>query len=126
MVVRLLQLKEPIVTVLSHNKKDRALNLSNDQWDLAEDLVSVLRYLEQVTTRFSGELYLNLSLLLPLISGLQKTLKLKESDKPVITKVKQALRKKLKRRFSLDCLALESKALLAAALDPRFRGLIFL
>ena len=72
--VRLLQLKEPTVTVLSHNKKDRALNLSNDQWDLAEDLVSVLRDLELVTTRLSSELYYPaLSLLLPLMSGLQKT-----------------------------------------------------
>ena len=125
MVVRLLQLKEPIITVLSHNK-DCALNLSNDQWDLAEDLVSVLRDLELVATRLSGDLYPTLSLLLPLISGLQKTLKLKESDKPIITKVKQVLRKESKRRFSLNCLNLERKAVLAAALDPRFRGLTFL
>ena len=38
----------------------------------------------------------------------------------------QALRKELKRRVSLDCLALESKTVLAAALNPRFRGLTFL
>ena len=56
MVVRLLQLKEPTVTVLSRNKKDHALNLSNDQRDLAEDLVSVLRDLELVTTRLTSEL----------------------------------------------------------------------
>ena len=32
----------------------------------------------------------------------------------------------MKWRFSFDCLDLESKAVLASALDPRFRGLTFL
>ena len=76
-----------------------ALNLSNNHFDLVEDLVSVLRDHEPVTTRLISELYPTLSLLLLL---------------------------ELKRRFSLECRDLESKAVLAAALDPCSRGLTFL
>lgn len=98
--------------------------MSNGIWP--NTLLLFCKTSELVTTRLSGEVYPTLSLLIPLMSGLQKTLEPKQKDKSVITKVKQALRKELKRRFSLDCLDVESKVVLAAALDPRFRGLTLL
>ena len=57
MVVQLLQLRTPITVVLAQDKKNRNLNLSPEQWSLAEDLVDVLLDLEVVTTRLSGEQY---------------------------------------------------------------------
>lgn len=49
------------------------LDLKNDQWTLLEELEQVLKPFEQATVFLSGEAYVTVSALPPLIKGLQKS-----------------------------------------------------
>ena len=79
-----------------------------------------------MTTTLSGEQYPTLGWLLPLVAGLRRTLEPLDTDTLVISDLKEKLQEQLTERFKLDDLEPNSLPVLAAALDPRFRNLIFL
>ncbi|XP_065187650.1 E3 SUMO-protein ligase ZBED1-like [Sycon ciliatum] len=128
MLDRLVQLKVPVQLVLADmpDKDRRSMDLSADQWATAEHLLDFLRSVDQVTTSLGGEQYSTLSWLLPLPTALKSHCQTGDDDDLlVVACVKQAFADSITRRFHLDGLDVHGEAVLAAALDPRFRALKF-
>ena len=86
-------------------RSDLALDLSPDQWALAEDLVKVLKPFEVATTVLSAEYNASLSCVLPVMKGLVKKVGPVTNDidtLPSIVAVKETLSAELKEHFQLD------------------------
>ena len=134
MLRRLLDLRQVINQVLCDRnvskRTDALLDLSALQWSIAEDLVKVLRPFEVLvaTTALSSETNVSLSSVVPIISGLLKSVPDNLDDGPEIAELKEVLRTKLTEKFDLDSLPLGTSAvsLMATILDPRFKKLSFL
>ena len=92
---------------------------------MASDLVKVLQPFERATTILSGQQYPTLSLLLPVIAGLRKGLAdtLPQECSRTIKNLQAHLTQELGKKF--DVRAPASGTALAAAVDPRFRSLLF-
>lgn len=70
---RLLQIKAPLSAAIT--SFPRAPNcLTAVEWELIEDCIPLLKPFESMTTELSGEKYQTLSMVIPLIRGLQFTL----------------------------------------------------
>ena len=127
MLQRLSQPRVPVLAVLNDKtvskKADLELDLSSQQWALAEELCTALKPFEAATRLLSAE-YVSLSAVLPIVHGLwAKNTTVKHSDSPAIRSVKATLREKLESKFELNELDADSLPMLAAAIDPRFKGL---
>lgn len=133
MLQRLLQLQRAISIILvdpviTPKKDHRDLLLSEHQWTLADQLVKILEEFEVATTVLSGQKYVTLSLALPVVTHL-KTVADEMSQSANAGAPRQfatALAQELDGKFSLSDIDTDSAAVMAAALDPRFRGLQFL
>ncbi len=130
MLARLNLLHQPIVSVLSDKnvskRDDLRLDLSAAQWALAEDICKALEPFEVATTVFSAEFNVSVSCVMPIMAGLTKTIKHVDDDLLPITRFKETLQSQLKRRFQLEPLNATSLAIMASALDPRFKNVAFL
>ena len=80
---------------------DRALLLKDDQWALAADVVTVLTPFEQATVILSGQEYPTISLLYPVIAGLQKTLlePIQAAASPAVRNFQQQLKHEVSKKF---------------------------
>ena len=127
MLPRLVVLKLDILAVL--NKTDftkrqrRAINLDENNWVLAKDLVRVLQSFEKATSMLGGQTYATLSLVLPILDGLAKGLSVGADDSASCTAVKNQLRAELVAKFNLEAVQTTS---LCGAVDPHFRHSPFL
>ena len=131
MLQRLSQQRVPVLAVLNDKtvskKADLELDLSSQRWALAEELCTALKPFEAATRLLSAEYNVSLSAVLPIVHGLwAKNTTVKHSDSPAIRSVKATLREKLESKFELNELDADSLPMLAAAIDPRFKGLSFL
>ena len=84
--VRLLELKKAIILLTMHMeldtdrevkkdaKKLKSFLLSDEEWELIGELVSILSHFDTITTTLSGKSFVTLSLIFPLISYLEKIL----------------------------------------------------
>ena len=93
---------------------------------MAKSVLNLLEAVDGVTTTLSGEKYSTLSWCLPLLFGLRDAAKCEGQDCMILAGIKKKLTSQLNERFHLDNLQMDSPAVLAAALDPRFRKLSFL
>ena len=101
MIWRLVELRVPVSVVLSEDAKCSGLDLSGEEWCIAQSLIAVLRDLEGMTKRFSGETYTTMSWVLPLIFGMiEKSLVSLPEDLAPVAKVKDKLKSEIKRPFS--------------------------
>ncbi len=70
---RLVEQRWPVVAVSSDESitesSNRHLNLSNEQWKLAEELIRILMPFEVATTVFCGEHHSTVSCTLPIVCG---------------------------------------------------------
>lgn len=74
MIERQIEIKNPISAAISSLR--RAPNgLTATEWDLMEDYAPILKPFEYITSELSREKYPTLSLIIPLIRGLQYTVK---------------------------------------------------
>ena len=114
--------------MLTPKRDHRDLLLTDKQWTLAKDLVKVLELFEETTTVVSGQKYVTMSLMLPLVTNLASSAdKFAASANSSAARNFAALLKSgLSKKFDLDDIELQSSAVMACALDPRFRNLQFL
>ena len=139
MLQRLVRLKLPIMAVLEDDSvtpkpEHRALLLKDKMWTLAEDLVRVLTPAERAPALLGGQTYVTVAFVLPIISPLVKHLQKEEiklgkeqgSVKQTVKKFCSTLIHKLNNKFQLDPINPTSVLALAAAFDPRSRGLTYL
>ena len=133
MLSRLVELRTALTVVLSDSaitpkKEHRDLLLKDQQWTIAAQLVDILRPFELATTIASGQQYVTLSLELPvinkLIAGVDHSSTAAGSG--VARSFSGNLRDSLNSKFSMSSLNTSSPAVMASALDPRFRDLSFL
>lgn len=130
MLKRLVEMRWPVSAVLScervTRRSDRYLDLKNDQWTLAEELIKVLEPFEVATTFLSYEENSSLSSTLPVLYGLIDGLneapeKEDESLPAAIVEFKRIVAEELTRRWELEDLDTSTPFVLAPLVDPRFK-----
>lgn len=115
-------LADPVIT----QKKDhRNLLLSDHQWTLADQLVEILEDFEVATTVLSRKKYVTLSLTLAVITHLKTVAvaMLQKANAGAARQFATTLARELNCKFCLSDMDTDSTAMMAAALDSRFRGL---
>ena len=107
---------------------DLTLLLKDNEWDLLNSLLPCLHPLEVATTALSGEKYVSVSMLYPIVMGLVNVhLRASTSDSSIVKKTKDVIRNQLVTRFKTESDRIcNSVPILASALDPRFKSLEFL
>eukprot|EP00117_Sycon_ciliatum_P011171 scpid87561/ scgid12763/ Zinc finger BED domain-containing protein 1; Putative Ac-like transposable element; dREF homolog len=136
MLERLLELRKHITTVLVDSVKTpkadhRALLMKEKRWATAEKLIKVLAPAEKATALLSGQKYLTMSCILPVMMSLRSMADSEAAsaageDGAVVRHICQKLSDEIATKFALDPLDLSSHQTVAAALDPRSRSLPFL
>ena len=129
MMQRLVQLRQPIRLYLEDamTEEERKLyDLTEAQWSIAKNILSLLEAVDEVTTTLSGETYSTLSWCLPLLFGLREAAKPDKNDNAILSGIKRKFTDQFNSRFQLNALEIDSPVVLSAALDPRFRKLSFL
>ena len=130
MLKRLVEMRWPVSAVLSCDRvtkrSDRYLDLRNEQWALAEELVKVLEPFEVATTFFSYEENSSLSSTLPvlfgLIDGLDEAPKNEDEPLPAaVSEFKRIVADEITRRWELENLDISTPFVLAPLVDPRFK-----
>ena len=89
---------------------------------MAEDLVKILESFIIATTFLSYEENVSISSVFPILHGLIDQLKpsIDPADSTAIRQFKDKVSQKIKRRWELDSININSPLLLTSALDPRF------
>ncbi|XP_060847297.1 E3 SUMO-protein ligase ZBED1-like [Rhopalosiphum padi] len=122
MVERLIEIKNPISAAMSSLR--RAPNcLTATEWDLIADCAPILKPFEHMTSELSGEKYPTLSLVIPLIRGLQYTVKNIKPDTHAGILLQNTLLDVVARR--LGCLEKNSIVAKSTFLDPRLKKTAF-
>ncbi|XP_043390693.1 E3 SUMO-protein ligase ZBED1 isoform X2 [Chelonia mydas] len=127
----LLDLKWAIMSLLEEHPKGTLAvqNLADHQWKLLQDLVPVMRTIKIATSFLREEQNISISSLMPCIHGIVAAIgqQLEESS-DIIKMVVGNIRSELMQRWSIseDEKVLESPAIIASFLDPRFKEMRFL
>nr|XP_022910708.1 zinc finger BED domain-containing protein 1-like [Onthophagus taurus] len=74
MMQRLEELKVPLSAAMSNLPGSPSL-LSSEDWALIKDCICILKPIEAMTSELSGEKYITLSIIIPLIRGVQHAVK---------------------------------------------------
>ena len=121
MISRIIEQEEAIRHVLSSDRKTISFNLTWQDKDVLESMNKVLSQLSSLTDILSGENYVTISSVLPMIELLNNTL-LKDSDgdTELTTTLKQVIKDDINSRYSSS----EAYQLLkiSSFLDPRFKS----
>lgn len=126
MLERLIILRCHVSAVLSDRSvtksSDANLGLTNAQYTLAEQVVTLLKPFEVTTTVWSGEQYATISCVIPMALELLASLTEADSDTVAVNSMKDRMARDLRKRF---CLMMQPVGLehMAALLDPRFSHL---
>ncbi|CAG9829737.1 unnamed protein product [Diabrotica balteata] len=118
MLQRLLEIKNPLcVAVANLSKPPEFLNA--DDWEVINDCIKVLKQADDITRLLSSENYPTVSLLIPIIRGIQFALQ----NTTVVTNVGDSLKLKLLQTIHQRLGSFESSKTIAKAtfLDPRFK-----
>ena len=129
MLDRLVLLSNAVMAVLDGEKDTSRLKLSGTQWDLAKEVVGVLKPLQMATTVLSMDTNPSLSCAYPVVHALvNQHLVMRNGDSIPVQKLKERMASDLEERFHLQPAedADVHVAWLASALDPRFKQLSFL
>ncbi|KAI4799905.1 hypothetical protein KUCAC02_016443 [Chaenocephalus aceratus] len=132
MIKRLLEQRWPVTATLSDPEVTKAgkhyLDMRADQWSILGDLHQALEPFEQAIVFLSGEAYVTVSVLPPLVKGLQKSTQKAFESAPIAT-FQTAAAADIASRWKVETTYDEdgkNVCIFAAALDPRFRKLKFL
>ncbi|KAF3840379.1 hypothetical protein F7725_019096 [Dissostichus mawsoni] len=132
MIKRLLEQRWPVTATLSDPEVTKAtkhyLDMRADQWSILGDLHHALEPFEQATVFLSGEAYVTVSVMPPLVKGLQKSTQKAFESAPIAT-FQTAAAAEIASRWKVETTYDEdgkNVCIFTAALDPRFRKLKFL
>lgn len=133
MLSRLLEQRWPVTAALSDptvtSRGKHHLDLKPEQWEIIEELNQVLAPFESATVFLSGQQYVTLSALPQLVHNLKKTTEGSAFETPSVKTCQAAMASEVQSRWEDVCVFDQDSpnvALIAAALDPRFRRLKFL
>lgn len=122
MLERLLKIKDPLSIVITRISQAPEF-LASQEWSSISDCVLLLKPVELLTTALSGETYVTMSMVIPLIRGMQHTLKNTVVQSDIARSLQQDLLSIISRRLGLfESNQIASKATL---LDPRFKKIGF-
>jgi hypothetical protein len=118
MLERLLELKLPVTVALA-SLTNAERNLESEEWNAIQEVIAIFKPVLSVTEKLSGELYPTMSLVVPIIRGLQKSLQKKITNTSIAMQLKLSLIDVINRRLG----NLESNRFVGKAtfLDPRFK-----
>lgn len=133
MLSRLLEQRWPVTASLSDptvtSRGKHHLDLKPEQWALIEELNQALAPFESATVFLSGQQYVTLSALPQLVHNLKKNTEGSAFEIPSVKTCQTVMVQEIQSRWQ-DMLVFDpdnpNTALIAAALDPRFRRLKFL
>ncbi|XP_076281274.1 E3 SUMO-protein ligase ZBED1-like isoform X2 [Lasioglossum baleicum] len=120
MLQRLIILQKPLTMTLC--EEHMAENLNNDEWNLAETIVTVLQPLKDATEIMCGERYPTLSQYLPMYIGLINVLKPDKTQTKKAIEFSNYLCNALKVHF--EPVIKDEIFVHAMLLDPRFKDLL--
>ena len=125
-----MKLRLPLTALLTDSSQKRdvqAMLLKDSQWLLASQLIETLRPLKEATTVFGGQKYVTVSLVLPVVGSLIDMYSKEDDDSCLgsIVSFRRQLCRELTTKFRLQRRLRSSTAVIASALDPRFRRLQF-
>jgi len=122
MIERLIQIKNPLSAAISSLR--RAPNcLTSNEWDIITDCAPILKPFESLTIELSGEKYPTLSLVIPLVRGLQYTVRKVRPETDAGILLQSSLLDSVSRRLgSLEKNKIVSKSTL---LDPKLKKTAF-
>lgn len=118
MIERLLTIKQPLTLALADLERAPE-NLSGSEWLILKDIVPILKPALELTKLLSGEKYVTMSIIVPLIRGLQYSMSMITPETDVGTHLKRSLTETVFRRLG----QLEANKIVAKAAfqDPRFK-----
>lgn len=119
---RLLEIKDPLTLALS-NLSAAPEPLDAREWALIAECIPILKPLEILTQEFSGEKYVTISSIIPLIRGLQHQLRNLQPTSDTGLWLQQYLTEVISRRLAI----LEKDKIVAKStfLDPRYKKVAF-
>lgn len=133
MVSRLLEQRWPVTATLSDpevtQRGKHYLDLKSDQWTILEELEQVLKPFEQATVFLSGEAYVTVSALSPLVKGLQRATQKTSFESAPVNSFQTDASQEIASRWEGEASFRDDSqnvCIIASALDPRFRKLKFL
>ncbi|KAJ8355180.1 hypothetical protein AAFF_G00088070 [Aldrovandia affinis] len=111
-----------------HGKNERSLDLTTAQWNMAEDILNVLKPMVTLTELLSEEDNASLSVTIPMLANLKRRhLAIAEDDSPTTKSLKAKLVEEIDHRWQINDRLFESSLYVqAAVVDPRFKLLPFL
>ena len=121
MIIRLCKQQPAIVAVLNHRRDLLHLECSSQEWRVLEDLADLLSPFKQASEYLSGEKYLIISAVSPLLSAIKEKIEPSENDLPIIREVKKKLAADLDKRYNSPDLVRVLNV--SSYLDPRFKML---
>ena len=120
MVARILEQEEAIRRVLSMDRKSASLNLTWQDKDVLQSMNQVLSKLSELADILSGENYVTVSSVLPMVELLNNTLLQCEDDTDLVASMKKAVKDDINPRYIGSGTVTLLK--LSSLLDPRFKS----
>lgn len=122
MLERLILIKSSLAVTLAELPKAPE-SLDAAEWEIISDTIPLLKPIEDMTVELSGEKYPSISILVPLVRGLQLSLRNYEPKTAAGMELQTSLVEVISRRLS----NLEKNRIIACAtfLDPRMKKLAF-
>lgn len=113
-----------IKTFFNDNVESTVEELTNNEWDIIDELINILSPLEQATKYMSGDKYSSMSLIIATLSGLIVNLKMLKIKNISLIKIRDHIADSLRHRFS----QIEDNEFttFASLLDPRIKDTCFL
>lgn len=119
MMDRILEQQEAVGVVLASDRKVSHLILTWQDVDVVESVLAVLRPLQQLTDLLSGEKYVTVSVVKPLLNHLHtQVLAAKDEDTSLTTETKTRIRDKLESCYEDE--RVDNLLTLCSFLDHRF------
>jgi len=125
MLFSLMNLKKVIVN-MAIEKADpviRATQLSPEEWENLEALVSILSKFDKIIKVISTESQPTMSVILPILNNIQQNiLKIDEKEKPIVNSFKNNMQKQIQIKFKKYYKNISHLLSVATVVDPRFKN----